>query len=240
MNEPNNVLLLAEARLHRDLANAHEEYARSISAIVGSADELGVPELRGRVQKRIVALPEMYAEAGMSAGDIARRLEYDEANTYGVLKSLTDTEVVEEIEGEKPRRWRMATKHRRARVLRMSRLIPDGRWTTYGNFSIAVYDSVKMAITVGQVASKNPAFVNPHRVLWSGGLIPDKWHDDEGNGPEECERRLRREGIEVIDGVADAARFIGWEELKGLLEADEEEHRLDSYERSASAQPLKT
>lgn len=222
MRDRNAVLLLAEARLHRDLAHAHEEYARSIVAMTGETEETGVPELRGRIQKRIVGLPEMFAEAGMSAGDIARRLQYDEANTYGVLKSLTETGVTEEVEGEKPRRWRMATKHRRARVLRMSRLIPDGRWTTYGDFSIAVYDNVKMAITVGQVAAKNPAFVNPHRVLWSGGVIPDKWSDDEGNGPEECERRLREEGIDVKDRVADKDRFIGWEDLKKILELDEE------------------
>ncbi|MFL5834731.1 MAG: MGMT family protein [Solirubrobacterales bacterium] len=222
MNTSNSALLLAEARLHRDLSHAHEEYARSIIAAAGESDEAGVPELRGRVQKRIVGLPEMYVEAGMSASDIARRLQYDEANTYGVLKALTETGVAEEVQGQKPRRWRMATKHRRARVLRMSRLIPDGRWTTYGDFSIAVYDNVKMAITVGQVAAKNPAFVNPHRVLWSGGVIPDKWSDDEGNGPEECERRLREEGIDVKDRVANGGRFIDWEELKEILERDEE------------------
>lgn len=227
MSEEYSALLHAKARLHRDLANAHEEYARTISVIAGHAEDTGVPTLKGRVQRRIVALPEMYAEAGMSAGDIARQLKYDEANTYGVLKSLTETDVVEEVKGEKPRRWRMAVKHRRARVLRMSRLVPDGRWTTYGDFSIAVYENVKMAITVGRVAAKNPAFVNPHRVLGSGGVIKDSWEDDEGRGPEECERRLREDGIEVKDRVADKERFIGWEELKELLERNEEASGLD-------------
>jgi alkylated DNA nucleotide flippase Atl1 len=222
MNEQNSALLLAKARLHRDLANSHEEYARTVSVLAGQAEDTGVPTLTGRVQKRIVGLPEMYVEAGMSAGDIARRLDYDEANTYSVLKSLTETNVVEEVEGKKPRRWRMAVKHRRARVLRMSRLVPDGRWTTYGDFSIAVYENVKMAITVGRVAAKNPAFVNPHRVLGSGGVIKDSWEDDEGRGPEECERRLREDGIKVKDRVADKAHFIGWEELKELLKRDEE------------------
>jgi alkylated DNA nucleotide flippase Atl1 len=227
MNDRSSALLLAKARLHRDLAVAHEEYARSISVLAGQAQDAGVPTLKGRIQKRIVSLPDMYAEAGMSAGDIARRLDYDEANTYGVLKSLTETNVVEEIEGEKPRRWRMSVKHRRARVLRMSRLVPDGRWTTYGDFSIAVYENVKMAITVGQVAAKNPAFVNPHRVLWSGGVIKDSWRDDEGLGPEECERRLREDGITVKDRVADKSRFIGWEELKELLDRDEAAAGID-------------
>ena len=173
MDEQNGALLLAKARLHRDLAHAHEEYARSIAAIAGQAEGPAMPELRGRIQKLIIGLPEMYAEAGMSAGDIAQRLDYDEANTYGVLKPLTEAGIIEEVEGAKPRRWRMAIKHRRARVLRMSRLIPDGRWTTYGDFSIAVYDSNKMGRTVGRVAAKNPAFLNPHRVLRAGGEIPE-------------------------------------------------------------------
>lgn len=222
-----NAVLVLEAKFHRQLAHAHEELARGLAAIAGKMEEGAVPELRGRIQKQIVGLPDLYTEAGMSAGDIARRLEYDEANTYGVLRSLTDSQVVEEVEGTKPRRWRMAVKHRRARVLRMSRLIPDGRWTTYGDFSIAVYDNVKMAITVGQVAAKNPAFVNPHRVLWSGGVIKDTWRDDEGRGPEECERRLREDGIEVTNGVADKNKFISWEELQERLESDERTRGID-------------
>jgi alkylated DNA nucleotide flippase Atl1 len=227
LSERESALLVLKAKLHRGLAQAHDEYSRGLSALAGEVEETAVPELRGRIQKQIVALPEMYTEAGMNAGDIAQRLEYDEANTYGVLRSLTDSEVAEEVDGTKPRRWRMATKHRRARVLRMSRLVPQGRWTTYGDFSIAVYDNVKMAITVGQVAAKNPAFVNPHRVLWSGGVIKDTWRDDEGRGPEECERRLREDGIDVASGIADNSRFIGWEELLELLERDEQGPGID-------------
>jgi alkylated DNA nucleotide flippase Atl1 len=221
VHDRNNALLLIEGKLHRALAQAHDEYARNVLALAGGMEEESVPELRGRVQKQIVALPEMYKAAGMSAGEIARQLEYDEANTYGVLKTLTEARVVEGVAGQKPRRWRMSLTHRRNRVLRLSRLIPEGKWTTYGDFSIAVYDNVKMAITVGQAAAKNPAFVNPHRVLWSGGVIKETWRDDEGNGPEECERRLAADGIEVIDGVAEEEAFIGWQKLKEYLEADE-------------------
>jgi alkylated DNA nucleotide flippase Atl1 len=227
MSDQNSALLLIEVQLHRALAQAHDEYARGVAAIAGSTEEDPVPELRGRIQKQIVALPEMFTTAGMNASEIAGRLEYDEANTYGVLKSLTQSGVVEEVKGEKPRRWRMDVKHRRNRVLRLARLVPDGRWTTYGDFSIAVYENVKMAITVGQVAAKNPAFVNPHRVLWSGGEIKDGWRDDEGNGPEECERRLAEEGISVTNRFADKRDFIGWEELRDLLEADERERGID-------------
>jgi alkylated DNA nucleotide flippase Atl1 len=227
MTDRNNALLLIEGQLHRALAQAHDEYARGVMALAGEIEEGSVPELRGRIQKQIVALPEMFTAAGMNASEIARRLDYDEANTYGVLKTLTESQVAEEIRGEKPRRWRMQVKHRRNRVLHLSRLIPSGRWTTYGDFSIAVYDNIRMAITVGQAAAKNPAFVNPYRVLWSGGEIKDTWRDDAGNGPEECERRLAEDGIEVTDRVANKANFIGWEELKELLEADERDRETD-------------
>jgi alkylated DNA nucleotide flippase Atl1 len=221
----------AEARLHRRLGTAHEEYAREISLLIEEPDDQPVPELRGPVQRRIIALPGMYAERGMSAGEIARTLDYDEPNTYPVLKSLSDSRVAEQVEGATPKRWRMAVKHRRNRVLRMSRLIPDGRWTTYGDFAIAVYDSNKMAITVGRVAAKNPAFVKPQRVLWSGGEIKDTWQDDEGKGPKECERRLEAEGIRIESRHADPKAFIGWADLKGLLEADE---RADDPEEPSS------
>jgi alkylated DNA nucleotide flippase Atl1 len=226
-DKQSGALLLLEAKLHRNLAQAHDEYARDLSAVVGEIEETSVPELRGRIQRQIVALSEMFSEAGMSASEIARELDHDEANTYSVLRTLTESHVLEEVEGAKPRRWRMAVKHRRARVLRMSRLVPDGRWTTYGDFSIAVYDNIKMAITVGRVAAKNPAFVNPHRVLWSGGVIKDAWSDDEGQGPKECVRRLREDGIDVTDRVADKSKFIGWEDLKELLKEDERKRGLD-------------
>lgn len=121
----------------------------------------------------------------------------------------------------------MDIKHRRNRILRLSRLVPEGRWTTYGHFSIAVYDNVRMAITIGRVAAKNPAFAHPHRVLWSCGEIKDRWIDDEGRGPEECERRLRSEGVAVTDRHADPEKFVGWEGLKALLEAEEQATGLD-------------
>lgn len=212
----------AEARLHKRLAEAHDAYAHELSGIFGQADVAEGPKLRGSVQRRIVGLAGMFTERGMSAGEVAGELDYDEANSYGVLKSLTESGIAEEVEGSSPKRWRMEVKHRRDRILRLSRLIPEGRWTTYGEFSIAVYDSVKMAITVGRVAARNPAFAAPHHVLWSGGEIPDGWEDDEGQGPEECERRLEAEGIKVKDRHAERKKMLGWEELKDLLQADEE------------------
>jgi DNA-binding IclR family transcriptional regulator len=66
-----------------------------------------VPQLKGTIQRRIIAVPEMFTEAGMSASEIATELQYDEPNAYTVLRSLTDAGVVEQVEGATPRRWRM-------------------------------------------------------------------------------------------------------------------------------------
>jgi alkylated DNA nucleotide flippase Atl1 len=218
---------LALLRYHRARERAHAEFARDLAVLVGE-DMVDVPQLKGAIQRRIAGLPQLATADGMTAGEVARQLAYDEANTYTALNSLEKAGLVEVVSGATPRRWRLTVKHRRDRILRLSRLVPKGRWTTYGEFSIAVYDNWRMAITVGRVASKNPAFANPHRVLRSGGVIPPDWADDEGRGPEECERRLREEGVSFNDnGQADPNRFIGWEELKRLLEQHESEEDLE-------------
>src|SRR3954466_6724072 len=90
-------LLLMEATLHRSIAHAHEEYARGLSAVAGDFEDASVPELRGRGQKSLVGVAEVDSEAGMSAGEISRRLDYDESNSYSVLKSLTESGVLEEV-----------------------------------------------------------------------------------------------------------------------------------------------
>jgi alkylated DNA nucleotide flippase Atl1 len=218
---------VADARLSEAISAAYGEHARTLR----SALEIEMPEppnVKGRVQRRMFSLPEMFTDHGMSASDIAKELDYDEANVYTVLSSLEKASHIEKVTGVTPRRYRMALRHRRDRILRLSRLVPPGRWTTYGDFSIAVYDNWRMAITIGQVAARNPAFANPHRVIWSGGVVKDTWHDDDGRGPDECRRRLREEGVKFIDDmVADPQQFIGWEELKELLDSEEARDRLD-------------
>lgn len=223
---PQTEAILAEARFHASLGRAHSEYANGLAALAGEdVDE--APEPRGRVQRRVMGLPRLGWLEGMSAKQIAEALDYDEANTYSAVKSLAAAGELEEVEGASPKRWRLALKHRRNRVLRLSRLVPNARWTTYGDFAIAVYDNVRMAVTVGRVAANNPAFSNPHRLLAAGGVVPDGWHDDEGRGPERCKELLAEE--EVWDAGADhadpAAR-VGWEELKGLLERSEGEEEV--------------
>jgi alkylated DNA nucleotide flippase Atl1 len=215
------VRVQAEIQLHRHISEAHETFARALEPLAEEQVEEGVPAVRGATKRRVIALPGMYAERGLSAGEIAEALNHDVSNLYPDLDSLITTGFAEPVEGASPKRWRMTVEHRRSRILRLSRLIPDGRWTSYGDFAIAVYGSNKMAITGGRVASRNPLFVRPQRVLWAEGEIKDAWKDDEGRGPEECEERLTKEGIEVVNRHADPSRFIGWQELETLLEADE-------------------
>jgi alkylated DNA nucleotide flippase Atl1 len=227
MSDNDRMQRLAQVKFHRDLERAHGDYAHALASVFGE-DAIEVPALRGRVQRRIAALPELATIEGVTAGQIAGRLDYDEANTYGALNSLGKTGMVEIIEGSSPRRWRLTQQHRRNRVLRMSRLVPAGRWTTYGEFAIAVYGNRRMAITIGRVAAKNPAFANPHRVLKSGGVIDPDWRsEDRTDGPEECRRRLVEEKVWLADkDVADPKRFLGWEELARLLEAAEDDDEL--------------
>jgi alkylated DNA nucleotide flippase Atl1 len=226
MTDTNNSHLLAKIKFHRALERAHGDYAESLAAALGE-DVIDTPALRGAVQRRIAGLRDLATTAGMTAGQIAKEVDYDEANTYTAVNGLEKTGMVELVEGSSPRRWRLAVKHRRNRVLRLSRLISEGRWTTYGEFSIAVYGNWRMAITIGRVAAKNPAFANPHRVLKAGGVVDDDWHDEKGRGPEECKRRLSEEKVWLADeDKADPKLFLGWEELKGLLDADEADEDL--------------
>lgn len=212
--------LRAQLNYHRARERAETSLLRALAVLL-EEDVSEAPVPKGEIQRRIVRLSELGTETGITAGEVAKRLSYDEANVYTVLSSLEKAEVLETVPGAAPRRWRLTLKHRRDRILRLSRLIPEGTWTTYGDFAIAVYDNWRMAVTIGRVASKSPAFANPQRVLMSGGKVHEEWKDDEGNGPEECVRRLGEEGVPFIDDRADPERFIGWEQLKALLEADE-------------------
>jgi hypothetical protein len=58
---------LAEIRLHRAIAKAHEEYAHSIAALTSLVEVEEAPPLRGSVQRRIVALPDMATTRGMTS-----------------------------------------------------------------------------------------------------------------------------------------------------------------------------
>lgn len=216
----NREAALLALNLFRDIEQAMGRAAAGLAAMLDEDIAEEAPTVKGTWQRRIARLPGLSLEQGMSASEVAREVAYDEANTYTVLNALAKSELVEIVPGSAPKRWRLAVKHRRDRILRASRVVHEGEWTTYGDIAIAVSDNVRLARTVGRVAAKNPAFGNPHRVLKSGGVIPPDWRDDDGRGPDECARRLRAEMVAFTDdGRAGPAARIGWEEIKGRLAA---------------------
>src|SRR3954447_12455315 len=131
----------AQARFHRGLAGLHEQLARDLAVLAVEETIEELPAVTGRVQRKIVRIPELFTERGLTAGEVAQEIDYDEANVYTVLKSLQTNGLLEQVEGASPRRWRFLQKHRTSRVLRLSRLLPWQTWTTYGDFAIAVYDN---------------------------------------------------------------------------------------------------
>jgi alkylated DNA nucleotide flippase Atl1 len=202
-------------QFHRTVANAHEAYADVLVALAEPLEAPKPPAIRGSLQRRIVALGGMTSERGMTSREVASQLEGgDEPNCHTALKALAEKEIVEVIDST-PQRFRLAAKHRRDRVLRLSRCIKEGEWTTYGDFSIAVYESPRMALTVAQLAHHHPAFANPHRVLQSGGTVSPEWRDEDNDlGPEECKLRLTDEGVWLDDfDHAKPDHLVGWQEL---------------------------
>jgi alkylated DNA nucleotide flippase Atl1 len=197
--------------------------AEAGAALTGMLDE-GVDEptvaVRGTWQKKIAPLAGFSLAKGLTAPEVAREVGYDEANTYTVLASLEKSGLLEQIHGASPKRWRLADIHRSDRILRASHVIEKGEWTTYGDVAAAVSGNVNHARSVARVASTNPAFANPHRILSAGGKIHPDWHDDEGRGPEECER-LREEGVGFVDGKAQGTR-IDYETIQERLAADDD------------------
>ena len=198
--------------------------AEAGSALAGMLDD-GVDEptlaVRGTWQKKIAPLAGFSLAKGLTAPEVAREVGYDEANTYTVLASLEKSGLLEQIHGTSPKRWRLADIHRSDRILRASHVIEKGEWATYGDVAAAVSGNVNHARSVARVASTNPAFANPHRILSAGGKIHPDWHDDEGRGPEECERRLREEGVGFVDGKAQGTR-IDYETIQERLAADDD------------------
>ena len=200
----------------KDLARAADRVATKMTALFEDGEEES--SIRSLWGRKFLRLGPLGLEQGMTTREVSSGSEMnDDPNADKVLAQLAKQGSVELVPGSSPKRWRLPRDQRRNRILRASRLIPEGSWTTYGDLAIAVSGNIRVARAVSRVAAKNPAFANPHRVLERGGKIPPGWKDDAGNGPEECERRLRREGIELFDGKAPTDRRIYHEELEARL-----------------------
>ncbi len=208
--------------LLRDIARAADTAADRFAALTDHpvVEEIETPTVASAWGRKILRLPALGLEDGMSTKEIATAINHpDAANAHNVLIGLVKQELVEQVDGSSPKRWRLTQKQRRDRILNASRLIKDGYWVTYGDIAIAAFDNPKLARVVARVAAHNPAFANPHRVLAKGGVIAEGWKYDDGIGPEECIRRLAADGITLVDGRAPETKRMHHDELKTRLDA---------------------
>jgi hypothetical protein len=75
----------------------------------------------------------------------------------------------------------------------------------------------KMAArAVARSAARDPGFPAPWRVIYADGSIPEGWGIDAG-GPQRCRLLLESENIRFVDGHADPAKKLLWEEIELLL-----------------------
>jgi alkylated DNA nucleotide flippase Atl1 len=210
------------ARFARRMAGELERLSDDLLALGAEAGTLATEplplpdeELLGARQRQIAQVPGLLDEEGMKTADIARTIDYEVPNTYTTLQALAGRGIVEQIPGATPQRWRLHYRYRATAspYLRMASHVRQGEWTTYGDVSIAVRGDTNGARAVGRAAATLDSFPNPHRLLAQGGVIPPGWRSGDGHGPEECERRLRAEGVEMVEGRAQAERRVTWDIL---------------------------
>ena len=104
-----------------------------------------------------------------------------------------------------------AADRRRDLIVRASRVIEPGEWTTYGDLAAAV-GAPGLARAVGQVAARDPTFAHAHRVIAARGEIPPDWGGS-GEGPAECRRVLETDGVPFAGRRADPGRRVASEEI---------------------------
>jgi alkylated DNA nucleotide flippase Atl1 len=209
--------------LLRDVGRASERAAERIAAVLDYDVEDLPATVRSRWGRKALRLEGLGTEQGMTTTEISAAVGLnDPPNTDKVLVQLEKDGRLELVPDSAPKHWRLSRDQRRNRILRASRLIPEGHWTSYGDIAVAVSGEIRAARAVSRVAAKNPAFANPHRVLEKAGTIPPGWKSDEGLGPEECERRLAVEGITLEDGRAPRELRILHDELQAKLAESEE------------------
>jgi alkylated DNA nucleotide flippase Atl1 len=186
-------------------------------------DEVAVPEGRGQRQRQILGLTDLGTESGMKTAEVAAAIGYEVPNTHSTLQALERAGLVEMIRGVQPQTWRLAPRYRNNAPVfaRVASRIRAGEWATYGDISIAVRGDHKASRGVGRAAATMPSFPNPHRLLLDGGRIHPEWKSSDGQGPEECRRRLEAEGIRFDDEHrASAQHRVAWDTL---LERDKTE-----------------
>lgn len=184
--------------------------------------DVEVPIGRGQRQQQILEVPGLATEDGLKTSDVAGEISYEVPNTHSTLQALERAGLVEMVLGASPQRWRLAPRYRANSTVfkRMASRLRPAEWTTYGDISIAVRGDTKAARGVGRAAATLADFPNAERVLMEGGLINPNWHDGAGRGPEYCRQLLEEDGIKVVDGRADQAKRVTWDELRRRDEAE--------------------
>ena len=81
---------------------------------------------------------------------------------------------------------------------------------------MAATGTKRAARAVGRSAARHPAFPSAWRVIYADGSIPEGWGAGDG-GPDRCRRLLEEEGVKFVDGRADPAKKLLWEEIELLL-----------------------
>ena len=221
--DPEQRLAAIFAKAARGAARIFETLADDLASEFGGAvvDQEPDVRVRGERQAQILQIPELFSTRGLTVAEISRAISYDEANCHTAVATLEKQGLLEIAFDGRPRRYRLAIEYRRNKILRAARAIPHGRWASYGDVGVVATSARNAARAVARSAAHNPAFPNPWRVLDRDGAIPDGWRGY-GGGPEKCRELLEAEGIGFEGGHADPARRIGWEELEGLVEADDQ------------------
>lgn len=173
----------------------------------------------GKRQQEMVEVLRLADDDGLTTAQISNRMGgYDPANAHMSLRGLNARRVIEEVPGKKPIHWRLAPQYRATAdpYLAVAERVHAGEWTTYGDISIAVRGDTQGARAVGRAAATLDHFPNPHRVLQSGGKIPEGWRttDSEVPNPEVCRQRLKAEGTSFDEhGRASRDHYVAWDVL---------------------------
>lgn len=179
----------------------------------------------GLRQREIIEVLRAADERGLTTSEVCKPIRYDTANGHVALRSLQTRGVLEQVPGQKPIRWRLAARYRATAdpYLAIAAQIRSGEWTTYGDISVAVRGDTLGARAVGRAAAMLDHFPNPHRVLQSGGRIPEGWKptDSPTPDPAECRRRLMDEGVPFDDQErASRDHYVSWDVLLERSETD--------------------
>lgn len=173
----------------------------------------------GERQREMVDVLRAADENGLTTSGVCQAMGgYDAANGHVALRSLQSRGVIEEVPGHKPIRWRLAGRYRATAdpYLAIAAQVRSGEWTTYGDISIAVRGDTMVAHAVGRAAAMLEHFPYPHRVLQSGGRIPEGWKSSNSvePNPDECRRRLLGERVKFDEqGRADRRNYVAWDVL---------------------------